>query len=112
MSKRIATWLFTKLSVEREGAVRPPGAGIAREWTERDGRKLLIVSHGDAFDVYHGRRDPIVFSISPTILLSLGIWILWSWWFGRIWCGVKVRLWLWALERLAAPDGDKTPVKG
>jgi hypothetical protein len=104
---RAVTALFQRLSVERDEAIRPPGAGLAGWWTEKDGRRLLLVSQGDAFDVYHGRKEPIVFSVSPATALRLAWWIIWSWWVVGTWCGVKTRLWTWALNRIVA-DAEKT----
>jgi len=101
MANKIAEKVFLVTSDDWLGAVRAPGAGLAREWVELDGRKLLIVCKGDVFEVYHGRRDPIVFAVSPRILLSVVFWLLWSWWIKRTWCGLRTRVWAYALGRLA-----------
>lgn len=99
--KQISERMFEALSDKVNDAVRAPGAGLAREWRELDGRTLLVVCNGDSFDVYHGRQEPIVFSVSPRIVLQLLWWLVWSWWIVRTWCGLKTRLWAWSLERVA-----------
>lgn len=96
----ISERVLERTSGRWEGALRPPGAGLAREWRELDGRKLLVICKGDAFELYHGRHDPIVFSVSPRVVLSLALWLIWSWWISRTWCGLKTRIWSAALERV------------
>jgi hypothetical protein len=100
MSERVALWVSQKLVVQDGGTLRPPGAAQAWSHVELDGRRLTVISRGDAFDLYYGRSSPVVLSITPQAALRLAWFVLWRWWVIATVCGLKTRLWNWSLSVL------------
>lgn len=76
-----------------------PGGEPCARWVEPDGGEVAIVVRGDAADVYYGREEIRSLSITPATALRLAWFILWRWWVRAGWCGLRLRLWHWALAR-------------
>jgi hypothetical protein len=63
------------------------------------------LTEGDALTVYWSSgavgEAPYVLNLTPRMAVRLAWFILARWWFARLWCGVKPRLFAWAVRRLA-----------
>lgn len=94
------SWLVRALQTRDEaGRSWPPGANRARRWPEPDGSEVTLVAQGDAFDLYLGTPGRMYnFSLTPRTAVRLGLWLV-RWWVMVTWCGMKLRLWTWALSR-------------
>lgn len=77
----------------------PPGSGLALRQVEEDGTEVTAICRGDAFDVYHGRREISSFSMSPRVAIRFAWFVLWRWFVNATWFGLKPRLWFWAARR-------------
>lgn len=83
-----------------------PGANVAQRWVQPDGTETTLISRGDAFDLYIGRRTIYNVTLSFGTAVAIAKWIL-SWWVRSTWCGIKHRLWYWSLgELLQEPETD------
>jgi hypothetical protein len=47
--------------------------------------------------VWVGRKTFTVHSLSAKSALALAWHLLWGYWVRALWCGLKPRLWLWAV---------------
>lgn len=116
LRREIAARVSQALVVQDGKALRAPGAKLAWHFVERDGRTVTAISQGDAFDLYFGRRSPVVVSISPKAALRLAWFLFWRWWVVSTMIGVKSWLWRWSLgvllepEVTDAPDSQAAPV--
>lgn len=95
MNEKTAARIVRALSVEDSKGFHPPGSGRWLYQTAVDGRKLLIVSRGDEFDIATGRAEyeVTVVAIPAKLLLSFTWWMITRYWFLGTWCGLKT--WLW-----------------
>ena len=92
---------------DASGRIRPPGGTSGIVLAEPNGSTTAVLATGDAFDVVHGREELVVFSTTPANALRLAWFVLWTWWVKATWCGIKLRLWRWAL--VASPREERTP---
>lgn len=90
---RIARWLSVR---DGAGTLRPPGGRAGIVLDELDGRRLAVLSRGDALDVYQGRETIRVFGVSAATASKLAWFLFWTWWVRGTWCGLKLRVWAWA----------------
>ena len=82
---------------DKDGSLLPPGAGPILRVVEPDGSEFAVIARGDGFDVYFGRDVITNFSLTTRTALQLGVWIV-HWWVRYAWCGLKLRLWWWAIS--------------
>lgn len=100
MRERLALAVNKALAVVvRDNVLRPPGAGKGFRTIETDQRELAVICHGDAFAVFHGRKDMVEFTASPRTMRRL-LGFLLRWWVFGTWCGLKTRLWSWSVATL------------
>lgn len=104
------SWLVRALQTRDEaGRSWVPGANRARRWAQPDGSEVTLVAHGDAFDLYIGGPGPMYnFSLTPRTAVSLALWLV-RWWIIVTWCGMKLRLWTWALSRQLERQREAAP---
>lgn len=76
---------------------RPPTSDIGFRAQEPDGTEVVLISHGDSFDLVYG-KDPSYFAVpvSPKAAMKMAWFVLWKWWFRGTWMGWKLRAWYWA----------------
>lgn len=76
---------------------------------------MVWLTDGDAWDVFY--RDPrrvmvVQHSMSPRQALRLAWFVIWRWWVKALWCGLRLRLWIWALHvRMEAGAATNEPVQ-
>lgn len=101
MSRALAIWLNRRLVTWTDDATpEPPGAGSAERWHQADGMEILLVSRGDAFDLYVGRKNMYNLTLDPPTAVAIARWIL-RWWARKMWWGLKLKLWNWTLGQIA-----------
>jgi hypothetical protein len=99
-------------AIVRRFEERRPGASLGLRLPEPNGGEHAWLSSGDAWDVYFRdmrRRAVVQHSMSPRNALRLAWFILWRWWVCELWCGVKLRAWLWALRVRSENSATKEP---
>lgn len=95
-----ALWVNRALIEEdKQGHVSPPGSGHAKRWKQPDDSEVLLVSRGQAFDLYIGKERMYNLSITSKVAVSMAWWIL-VWWVNIMWFGLKGKLWNWSLHRI------------
>lgn len=96
-----AHWVNKSLIVQSDdGGLGPPGAGYVEEWEQPTGKKVVLISRGEAFDVYiAGRKEVYNFSVSSRSFVSIAWWVL-KWWIFAMWCGAKLAMWEWSLGKI------------
>lgn len=103
MKHAFAQWLIKRLIEGTTERPRPPGGSEITRNIDVDGSEFTLVSNGDTFDIYYGRSIINGFSIEESLGRKVAKWILWDWWVKATWCGMKLRLWRWALENKEPP---------
>jgi len=98
----LARWLVRLLCTKDiKGQLRPPGSGMGLARYEPDGTHVGVIARGDAVDLYYGKDMVSSMSITPRTALDVAWFLLWTWWVKATWCGLRSRLFTWAL--LKAP---------
>ena len=69
-----------------------------------DGQELAVVAQGDGVEFYYGRQRMRTFCVTPRAAMRISVFLLW-WWIGACWCGVRARLWGWAMGTSLKGDG-------
>lgn len=93
-----ALWLHRQLvHVDPQGAQWPPGGGHGRRWKQADGSEVALISQGDTFDVFIGRRNMYNVTLEAQTAKQLAWWLI-KWWVLVCWCGLKLKLWDWTLS--------------
>jgi hypothetical protein len=66
---------------------------------EADGRDVVLISQGDAFDFIYGsdRAGYTVLQLSARTVLKISWFVLWRWWVRGTWFGWKLLAWRWAV---------------
>lgn len=66
---------------------------------EADGRDIVLVSQGDAFDFVYGseRAGYTVLQLSASTVLKLAWFVMWRWWVRGTWLGWKLSAWQWSV---------------
>jgi hypothetical protein len=93
---------------DKAGQVRAPGSTASFVVDEPNGSTTAVMPRGDAVDIYHGAKEILAFSTTPRNALRLAWFLLWTWWVCATWCGLKARLWNWAL---GSPPPPPAPPK-
>lgn len=88
-----ATYINDSLTVVRNGRISTPGGLCGVAVKRADGYELTLISHGDSFEIIHGRESMTVFNIPAKLILHITFWLVWNWWILGTWCGLKS--WLW-----------------
>lgn len=102
MKMKIAKILYTLLGEDFGGTPSPPGSTQRFQFGEiDDGNPMYTATtyNNDGFELwicYTGGKW--LFSCRKEYALDLAKFILWDWWILATWCGVKRRLWYWALR--------------
>lgn len=107
MKRKFAEFVLRALGGKnQQGLAGPPGGNVLpKRWVQSDGSVVAIVSHGDAFDVYLGRKTVHTEMLTIPVALELSRWIL-RWWVVHSWCGIRHRIWIWAIGLIIeANDG-------
>jgi hypothetical protein len=99
--KKIAVRMLPHVATSTPAGIRGPGAGLGRVFVELDGHAVTLLCHAESFDVLHGRKDPIIFSVEPKTLHAIAWWVIWDWWVRATWCGLRTRLWEWCVNKLS-----------
>lgn len=109
----LSRFIIKRFAVHKFDRTLAPGAGILRQF-EGDGSSLTVVSYGDAFDVYQGKHRVFTFEVSPKLMVHIGWFIIWTYFVRGTWCGLKLRMWRWAVLREAGmlPESDGKHSKG
>lgn len=89
MADRLATFLCSR---DVQGKLWPPGGGQVKKWVQPNGTNVVLVSHGDTFDLYIGRQQLYNLELTRRVAVSLGRWLV-RWWIVSTWLGL--RSWLW-----------------
>lgn len=104
---RVARWLAVR---DVDGQIRPPGGTTGIVLAEPNGSTTAVLSKGDAVEIVHGRQELVAFSTTPRNAIRLAWFLVWTWWVKATWCGLKLRLWAWALAAPPVPTkGPKPP---
>ncbi len=84
--------------IKRRVLAAGPGGEPCARWVEPDGAEVAVVARGDAVDLYFGREDIQSASLTPGTAFRLAWFLLWRWGVCATWCGLRLRLWHWALR--------------
>lgn len=76
---------------------------------EANGSALTVVSLGDTFEVYQGKKRIHAFEVSTRVMLRLSSWVFWHFFVFGTWFGFKLRLRRWAMFRVNRLEGDRDP---
>lgn len=104
MKERIAERIYdSAIAGQGTGRPMPPGDWLTTEFggADDDGKPLYHAMVGnDGFDLYVGYRnqDRWLVSFGMRDALHLARFILWTWWVRGTWCGLRRRIWYWALH--------------
>lgn len=71
---------------------------------DEGGSQLVLAPAGDAFELWLHvpGRGAVAVSVTPTFVLRLGWWIVWTYWARRTLCGLRTRYALWQARRVQA----------
>ena len=100
---RIA-WRVAKITCapNKRGELKPSG-GASKVFVDDNGQQLAIVQSGEGIDVFVGKKAFYQFAMSARLASRLACWLVW-WWLFYTWCGLRLRLWNWALGVLFDED--------
>ena len=73
--------------------------------TEEDGTQYAAVVRGDQVVFYHGKQNIRVYAVSARNAVDVARFVA-RWWVLGMWCGLRARLWDWALGVSLKRDGD------
>ena len=110
MPRDLSLWLIQAISThDPQGRIQPPTAGRWIRLVQDDGEELTVISHGWDLAVYIGRGTMTQATMAHRTAARLGWWLI-LWWVVYAWCGLRLRLWAWLLERrerqLSRRDGE------
>lgn len=96
--------LILKHLVDRDASGKQcvPGAAVGARLVEADGREIAVIGRGETCEVFFTSprmKSVMCFECSPRAALRLAFALVWTWWMRGTWCGIKTRLWLWAVEQ-------------
>lgn len=105
LTDRLAAALVSGLQVATpEGRLLPPGGMAAMKLVNSEEHMLTAITEGDTLTVYWSSgaagEAPYALALTPRMAVRLAWFILAHWWFARLWCGVKPRVFAWAVHRL------------
>jgi len=106
----VASKLLSLLAVRHaDGSTGVVTSDLGVRAKEADGRDIVLVSQGDAFDLVYGseRVGYTVLQLSADTVLKLAWFVLWRWWVRGTWLGWKLSAWRWA----AAVQMDEAVMK-
>lgn len=100
MKNWIANILYHRLGADYGGTPSPPGSDARLSWKSRgDREKVASFRHDDGFSLHLGYMDAWQFDMQSKDAPRLAWFILWHWWIRGTWCGLRRKLWFWALHR-------------
>ena len=105
MRGKLANWIFFNLSGNKDAHCVSPGSECWFEFGEVDlghDRPFYTATtyNNDGFELwiaYTGGKWIAHFRAKAA--RQLAWFILWNWWAKSTWCGLKRRIWYWALSR-------------
>jgi len=95
VAKRVARWAGTSAE---GGSLRAPTANLGIRIQEKDGSEVVLLPHGDSFDLISGKAEYYVVHISPKAMMKLAWFTIWTWWIKGTWFGFKLDAWNWAMS--------------
>lgn len=102
MKKSVARRIYNTLGDDCGGSPSPPGSACRLEFGEPgdDGRPMDIATtdNNDGSDLWLGWRSEWHVFYEAKHARRLAWFILWTWWVKGTWCGLKRRIWYWALH--------------
>lgn len=111
MRERLALALNRLMSVRSgtSGSVLTlPGAHECVRVVDATGYEVSVISRGDVLDVYHGRKDVVLFAFEGRAMLRLSLWVFWQWWVFGTWCGLKYVVWGWTMRVLVNAEQERS----
>lgn len=116
MQPRKGSTVYRQLVELLETDGRTPGDWLDLDFgaPDDDGAPMYVANtSNDGFDLYIGYRNKWLFSCNAGDARRLAWWIIWDWWIVATWCGMRRRLYFWALRRHAEElDRRQTAVGG
>ena len=97
--KKLVRWLYYKLGDDHGGNSSAPGSAGRLEFGELgdDGRMSQIATVTDS-ELWLGYRWKWHVFYEAKHARRLAWFILWTWWTKGTWCGLKRKIWRWALH--------------
>jgi len=84
-----------------------PGDNLRFEFGPDDGGKPMNVAvtneFGSSLWIAYNHSGEWRFHTDARYAFRLAWWILWHWWVKATWCGIKTRLYFWALRKELRP---------
>lgn len=84
----------------------PPGSFQHVTTREVNGFDFTIVARGDVFECFHGKDLMYAFTLSPQAMWRV-VKFLAAWWVLGTWCGLKTKLWRWAMTYRPMPPHEE-----
>lgn len=106
-TKKFADWVFEHLAGGPEYCT-PPGDWLAHEFGQEDDGKPMYTAYtlNDGYELWiaysHGGKWLVHFRFEDA--LQLARFIIWDWWVKETWCGLKRKIWYWALGEQVKND--------
>ena len=103
IKKRLVRFFYYRLGEDHGGNAAPPGSTQQLRFGEidpDDGKPPYVATtdNNDGFELWLGTMHTWhVFYKAPEAR-RLAWFILWTWWIRGTWCGLKRRIWYWALH--------------
>ncbi len=101
-----ALFVAKRLTTVVDGKLSPPGADSARVWAQPDGSSVSLISQGDAFDLYVGKKTIYNLTLTPRTAASMGWWLV-RWWVFSQWFGIKLWLWHWCVGKIVTKTSEQ-----
>lgn len=110
MKHHIANWIFDNLSGNPDEYCTPPGSEVWKEFGEMDGKRPMYTAttynnHGFELWITYTAGGPWLIHLWAKEARELAWIILWDWWIKSTWCGLKRRIWYWALSAKNRREG-------
>lgn len=100
-TKRARLLLLVLKALASKGAagITAPGANGARRWVDEDKQQFAVLPQCESIDFFVGKKQVTTFSIPTKVAVELTWWLA-RWWVCTMWCGLRLRLWTWAMAAL------------
>lgn len=95
--RKLAGWLSSR---DKAGNIRMPGGSIGIAMVEPDGSQVGVIAQGDSIVLYYGKDAVTGLSLTPTSMLRVAWFSIWTWWVCSTWFGIRTRIWQWAVMRI------------
>ena len=103
LGRMVASWAFSRLSGNSAEYCVPPGSEVRVEFGDIDDERPMYVAttrNNDGYELWiaYNEGGGWLGHFRVNEARQLARIILWDWWIVSTWCGLKRKIWYWALR--------------